>query len=115
VVDVAQGDVWWAELAEPIGSAPGFRRPVVVVQGDHLNRSRIATVVCVPLTNNLNWAGAPGNVFLRARDTKLPTDSVANTSQVITADREYLRERVAKLPPRLLARVLQGIDIVLGR
>jgi mRNA interferase MazF len=87
----------------------------VVVQGDHLNRSRIATVVCVPLTSNLSWAAAPGNVFLRARDTKLPKDSVANTSQVITVDREYLRERVAKLPPRLLAQVLQGIDVVLGR
>ena len=68
---VAQGDIWWADLPEPTGSGPGFRRPVVVVQGDAFNASRIATVVCVPLTSNLRWADAPGNVLLSARLTGL--------------------------------------------
>ena len=69
---ISQGEVWWAELGLPVGSAPGFRRPVVVVQGDALNRSRIATVVCVAMTSNLAWADAPGNVLLPAGTTGLP-------------------------------------------
>jgi mRNA interferase MazF len=88
---------------------------VVVVQGDALNQSRIATVVCVPLTSNLHWAQAPGNLLLSAKETKLPKDSVANVSQIIAIDREVLTERVGKLPPQRLAQVLGGIDIILGR
>jgi mRNA interferase MazF len=99
VVEVSQGEIWWVDLPEPAGSAPGFRRPVVIVQGDHLNRSRIATVVCVPLTSNLTWARAPGNVLLPAKVAGLPKDSVANASQIIAVDRAFLAERVAKLPP----------------
>ena len=87
MVTVAQGDIWWADLPEPPGSAPGFRRPVLVVQGDALNRSRIATVVCVALTSNLKWATAPGNVALPAGTTGLPKDSVANVSQLVTLDK----------------------------
>ena len=112
---IAQGEVWWADLAEPDGSAPGFRRPVVVVQGDAFNHSRIATVVCVVLTSNLRWAEAPGNVLLTARSTGLPKDSVANVSQLVTLDRASLSERVGALPDKKLALVLAGIDIVLGR
>ena len=66
MVEIAQGEIWWADLSQPTGSGPGFRRPVVIVQGNHLNRSRISTVVCVPLTSNLAWAGAPGNVLMPA-------------------------------------------------
>ena len=94
---IAQGEIWWAELAPPTGSEPGYRRPVVVVQGDALNRSKIATAVCVPLTSNLRWADAPGNVLLSARSTNLPKDSVANVSQLVALDRTVLTERVAKL------------------
>ncbi len=112
---IAQGEVWWADLAEPSGSEPGFRRPVVVVQGDAFNRSRIATVVCVALTGNLRWADAPGNVLLSARTTGLPKDSVANVSQLVTLDREALTEPVGALPAKKLELVLLGIDIVLGR
>lgn len=112
---VAQGEVWWAELPEPTGSGPGFRRPVVVVQGDALNASRIATIVCVPLTSNLRWADAPGNVLLPARLTGLPKDSVANVSQIVTLDRTLLTERAGKLPRSKLTLVLSGIDVVLGR
>ena len=112
---IAQGEIWWADLGEPIGSAPGFRRPVVVVQSDALNRSRIGTVVCVPLTSNLKWADAPGNVLVSARSTGLDRDSVANVSLVVAIDGSQLTERVGKLPARRLEAVLAGIDIVLGR
>lgn len=112
---ISQGEVWWADLRPPTGSGPGFRRPVIVVQGDALNRSRIATVVCVPLTSNLRWADAPGNVLLTARMTGLPKDSVANVSQVITLDKTLLTERVAKLSRAKTQLLLAGIDVVLGR
>ena len=112
---VAQGEVWWADLREPSGSEPGFRRPVIVVQGDPFNRSRIDTVVCVPLTSTLRWADAPGNVLLEARLTGLPKDSVANVSQLVTLDRAALTERVGRLSRAKLELVLFGIDIVLGR
>lgn len=112
---ISQGEVWWAELGLPRGSEPGFRRPVVVVQGDALNRSRIATVVCVPLTSNLAWADAPGNVLLSAGTTGLPKDSVANVSQVVTLDKTVLTDRVGKLSFAKTELLLAGIDVVLGR
>jgi mRNA interferase MazF len=114
VVEVLQGDVWWADLPEPARSGPG-RRPVVVVQGNPLNRSRIATVVCVPLTSNLVWGDAPGNTLLAARATGLPKDSVANVSQMIAIDRSFLTERAGRLTPKPLAQILHGIDVMLGR
>lgn len=115
MVAVAQGDVWWADLGEPVGSGPGYRRPVLVVQGDAFNRSAISTVVCVPLTSNVKWAGAPGNVPLKPRDSGLPKESVANVSQVVALDRAMLVERVAKVSEAKLDLVLRGIDVVLGR
>ena len=115
MVTVGHGDVWWADLGEPIGSGPGYRRPVVVVQGEPLNRSRIPTVVCVILTSNLEWASAPGNVALPSELTGLPKDSVANVSQIVTLDRNILTERVGKLPQSKVELILSGIDIVLGR
>jgi mRNA interferase MazF len=114
-VTIAQGDVWWADLPEPRGSRPGFRRPVVVVQGDSLNRSRLATVVCVPLTSNLKWATAPGNVSLPPTATGLSKESVANVSQLLTLDKTELTERTGKLSRAKLELVLSGIDVVLGR
>jgi mRNA interferase MazF len=115
LVTLVQGEIWWADLPEPSGSGPGFRRPVVVVQGNHLNRSRVATVVCVPLTSNVVWAGAPGNVLLTAKTTGVTKDSVANVSQIITIDRSLLTGRVGRLTPKQIAQILHGIDIVLGR
>ena len=112
---IGQGEIWWAELPAPAGSGPGFRRPVAVVQCDAFNRSRIATVVCVPLTSNLKWAAAPGNVSLSARITGLPKDSVANVSQIVTVDREFLKTRVGRLPQAKLELLLSGIDVVLGK
>jgi mRNA interferase MazF len=86
-VVISQGDVWWADLPMPAGSGPGFRRPVVIIQSDAFNRSRLATVVCVPLTSNTRWADVPGNVLLASGVTNLPRDSVANASQVISLDK----------------------------
>ena len=112
---ISQGEVWWADLPEPSGSEPGFRRPVVVVQGDAFNRSRIATVVCVPLTSNLHWAEAPANVLLASKVTGLPKDSVANVSQLVTLDKALLTDRTGKLSKAKLELVLVGIDVVFGR
>jgi mRNA interferase MazF len=114
-VVVSQGDVCWASLPAPTGSGPGFSRPVVVVQGDAFNRSRLATVVVVPLTSNLRWESAPGNVLLAARKTGLPRDSVANVSQIVTVDRAVLAERTGQLARADVGLVLSGVDLVLGR
>ena len=112
---VSQGEVWWADLAEPRGSEPGFRRPVVVIQGDALNRSRIGTILCVVLTGNVRWAEAPGNVLLSAKATGLANDSVANVSQIVTLDRDAFLERMGKLVRAKLELIFSGIDIVLDR
>lgn len=112
---ISQGEVWWADLPDPVGSGPGFRRPVIVVQSDALNRSAISTVICVPLTSNLKRALAPGNVLLSADLTGLPKDSVANASQIVVLDKQTLSERTGKLPRAKLQLVLSGIDIVLGK
>lgn len=110
-----QREVWWAELPEPHGSEAGFRRPVVVVQGDRFNRSRISTIVCVPLTSQLRWADAPGNVLLPARSTGLPRDSVANVSLVLAVNRRQLVERAGVISERQIEQLFVGIDTVLGR
>jgi len=112
---IAQGDVCWADLPDPVGSGPGFRRPVVVVQGDALNRSRVSTAVCVPLTSNLKWAEAPGNVLLPAASTGLAKASVANVSLIVALDRAVITERVGRISRRHLALLFAGIDVVLGR
>ena len=115
MVEIAQGEIWWVELPAPAGSSAGFRRPVVIVQGNALNRSRLSTVVCVPLTSNLTWATAPGNTRLAAKVAGLPKDSVANASQLFAVDRAYLTARIGKLAPKRLQQVLTSIDVVLGR
>ncbi|MBK6496285.1 MAG: type II toxin-antitoxin system PemK/MazF family toxin [Gemmatimonadetes bacterium] len=115
MVAVAQGDVWWAELPDPVGSGPGFRRPVVVVQGNSLNRSKLPTVVCIPLTSNLTWAEAPGNTPLSAKSTGLPKASVANATLILALDRAVLTERAGKLTAKQVEQILQEVDVVLGR
>ena len=115
MVAIAQGDVFWADLPPPTGSTAGFRRPVVVVQGDALNRSRLATVVIVPLTSNLRWADVLGNVRLSAGSTGLPKDSVAKVSLVAAIDRSLLKKRAGHLSRSLLGRIFSGLDLVLGR
>jgi mRNA interferase MazF len=112
---ISQGDVWWADLDEPKGSEAGYLRPVVIVQGDSFNHSRLETAVCVPLTGNLRRAAIPGNVRLDARTTGLPKDSVAVVVQILAVNRTDLTERVGQLPDAKLNLVLAGIDVVLGR
>lgn len=111
---VERGQVWWAELGEPAGSEPGFRRPVLIVQGDAFNRSRLRTVVAVVLTSNLRLVEAPGNVLIPAKAAGLPKDSVANVSQVITLDRDFLTEHAGRLRGQLLKDVERGLRLVLG-
>jgi mRNA interferase MazF len=112
---ISQGDVRWVDFGQPAGSAPAHRRPAVVVQCDAFNRSRIATVVCVPITSNLCRADAPGNVLLNSECTGLPRDSVANVSQVVALDRRALGDAVGRLDDAKLGLILAGIDVVLGR
>jgi mRNA interferase MazF len=105
--------MWWANLPEPEGSEPGYRRPVLIVQSDDFNRSRIATVIGVVITSNTKLAQAPGNVFLPKKLTGLSRDSVANISQVVTIDKRFLTERVGTLPSNIFEHVEKGLRLVL--
>jgi mRNA interferase MazF len=109
-----RGEIWWASLPEPTGSGPGYRRPVLVIQADDFNRSRIATVIVLVVTSNVKLALAPGNVLLSRRATGLPQDSVANVSQLITIDKWLLTEQAGILPPGLLRQIEDGLRLVLA-
>lgn len=111
---VERGQVWWADLGEPDGSEPGFRRPILIVQDDAFNRSRLHTVIAVVLTTNLRLLDAPGNVLLPAKTTGLPKDSVANVSQVVTVDRDFLLEPAGRVRGQSLKDVETGLRLVLG-
>ena len=111
---IRRGEVWWADLREPIGSGPGWRRPVVIVQSEEFNRSNIGTVVVAILTTNLNLAAAPGNVLVPKRQSGLRESSVINVSQVYTVDRRMLRDRLKMLPPIMMAHVDDGLRSVLA-
>ena len=110
---IQRGEIWWASLPEPVGSEPGYRRPVLIVQSDDFNRSRIATVIAVVITSNTKLAQAPGNVFLPQKLTGLSKDSVANVSQVVTVDKSMLTERIGSLPSNILEQVEKGLRLVL--
>lgn len=110
---IERGTVWWVELGEPRGSAPGFRRPILIVQADAFNRSRIQTVIAVILSSNLRLLDAPGNVLVPARLAGLPKDSVANVSQVMTLDRSDLEEPAGRLDGPTLRQVDTGLRLVL--
>ena len=111
---VERGEVWWADLGAPVGAEPGYRRPVVVVQSDAFNRSRIDTTIAVILTSNRQLLDAPGNVLIQAKQSGLSKDSVANVSQLVTLDLVTLTERVGRVPKRLLARIDDGLRLVLA-
>jgi mRNA interferase MazF len=113
-VVIDRGEVWWANLGEPRGAEPGFRRPLLVIQADAFNRSRIETTIVVVLTSNLRLLNAPGNVLVPKRAAGLPKDSVANVSQVLTIDRDILTERAGKLSGDLLSAVDAGLRLVLS-
>ena len=109
-----RGEIWWASLGEPEGSAPGYRRPVLIVQSDEFNRSRISTIIAAVLTSNTALAQAPGNVLIKARQAGLAKDSVVNVSQVITVDKQCLTEKVKKLESSVMAEVENGLRLVLA-
>ena len=111
---IERGEVWWADLGEPDGSEPGYRRPVVIVQSDAFNRSRLRTVIAVVLMTNIRLVEAPGNVLLPAKAAGLPRDSVANVSQVITVDRDFLLERAGRIRGQFLQDVDKGLRLVLA-
>ncbi|MYB05730.1 MAG: type II toxin-antitoxin system PemK/MazF family toxin [Gemmatimonadetes bacterium] len=110
---VSRGEVWWAELGEPGGSEPGYPRPVLVVQAESFNRSRLPTVIGIALTSNTRYLDAPGNVLLPAYRSGLPKDSVANVTQLVTVDEDYLTERAGRVPRSLMRRVDDGLRLVL--
>ena len=109
-----RGEIWWASLPDPRGSAPGFRRPVVIVQADAFNRSRIGTVIVAAITSNVTLAAAPGNVVLNRRASGLPKASVVNVSQVLTVDRSSLTEPVRTLPKKDMTLIDNGLRLVMG-
>jgi mRNA interferase MazF len=111
---VNRGEIWWAELAEPIKSQPGFRRPVLVIQSDTFNQSKISTVICAVITSNLRLSEAPGNILLPARASGLPKDSVINVSQIITIDKSFLTEKIGELNQKLINKLEEGLKLVLS-
>lgn len=111
---IRRGEIWWAELGDPAGSAPGFRRPVLVVQADAFNRSAIGTVIVAGLTSSLRLLDAPGNVLLTRRASGLPKDAVINVSQLAALDRGALDERVGTVPAATMRRVDDGLRLVLS-
>ena len=109
-----RGEVWWADLTSPVGSGPGYKRPVLVVQSNPFNVSRIGTVVVVTITSNLALAEAPGNVRITKSDSGLPQSSVVNVSQLITLDRSVLTSKVKTLTGAAMDKVDSGLKLVLG-
>jgi mRNA interferase MazF len=109
-----RGEVWWASLPGPTGSGPGFRRPVVVIQSDSFNESKISTVIVAVITSNLALSDAPGNVRLAKRDSGLPKASVVNVSQVFTLDRARLTKRMRTLPSGTMEKLNSGLRVVIG-
>lgn len=111
---IKRGEVWWAELADPRGSEPGYRRPVLVIQADSFNQSQIGTVIAAAITSNLDLAKAPGNVDLSRGDGGLPRKSVVNVSRVLTLDRRFLTKKVGRLSDPLVKEVEEGLRLVLS-
>ena len=110
---VQRREVWWADLDEPRGAEPGFRRPLLIVQSEAFNRSRLRTVLAVVLTSNTRLLDAPGNVLIPAAASGLPKDSVANVTQIVTLDEAYLAERAGRIAPKLMEQVDAGLRLVL--
>jgi mRNA interferase MazF len=109
-----RGEIWWASLSAPMGSEPGYRRPVLIVQADTFNRSAIQTVIAAAITSNLRLADAPGNVILRRRECRLTRDSVVNVSQLVTLSKNFLVERISNIPAARLDEIAAGLRLVLS-
>ncbi len=111
---ITRGEIWWADLREPRGSGPGFRRPIVIVQSDKFNQSRINTVIGAIVTTNLDLAKMPGNVLIKKGQGGLQQDSVANVTQVVTIDKNILLERIGSLSSQKLLQIEEGLRLVLS-
>ncbi len=110
---IKRGDIWWAKLPEPVGSGPGYKRPLLIIQSNEFNKSKINTIIAVVITSNLRLAAAPGNILLSIKRSKLPKESVINISQVITIDKALLTETVDDLASSIIAQVDEGLQLVL--
>lgn len=111
---IKRGEIWWAELPEPQGSGPGYKRPLVIIQANEFNESKINTVIAAVITTNLRLAAAPGNIMLSKKKSKLPKESVINVSQIITIDKSFLTEKVNSLPMAVMLQVEEGMRLVLN-
>ena len=108
-----KGEIWRAKLQNPIASEPGYKRPILIIQSDHFNRSKIKTVICVTITKNLNIASSPGNVLLNKNDSNLNIKSVINISQIITLDKSFLLNCIGTVNKNILKKVDEGLKLVL--
>ena len=111
---IRRGEIWWGSLPVPVGSEPGYRRPVLVVQTNDFNEAGLRTVIALTITSNLRLAGAPGNVLCHKRDTGLAKDSVINVSQDATVNKTRLTQRIGILPTPVMHEVEAGMRLVLG-
>ncbi len=111
---ILRGEIWWADLPEPVGSEPGFRRPLLIISANAFNRSALQTALGVILTANLGRAESSGNVLLSRRHSGLPKDSVVNVTQVLTVNKDALTECVGQLPGHLLAEVEEGLRLAMS-
>ncbi len=109
-----RGEVWWASLPDPVGSMPGYRRPVLVIQSDTFSASAIKTVAVLTITANLRLSNSPGNLLVTPKQSGLNRDSVINVSQILTIDKVVLIERVGMFSSRLMEQVDEGVRLVLG-
>jgi mRNA interferase MazF len=110
---INRGEIWWAALPYPVGSTPGYKRPILIVQSNEFNKSKINTLIAVAITSNIRLAAAPGNILLTAKSSKLPRESVINVSQIITIDKSFLTEKVHALPDAIMDQVDEGLRLVL--
>ncbi len=108
-----RGEIWWASLPDLLGSGPGYRRPVVVIQSDPFNESRINTVIVAVITSNMSLGAAPGNTLLERNVSMLSSDSVVNVSQILTVDRSLLTERISNLPDGIMSAIDDGLRLVM--
>ena len=109
-----RGEIWWADLPDPFGSSPGYRRPVLVVQDDEFNQSLINTVIVAAITGNIRISKAKGNVLITSNQSGLSKDSVINVSQLLTIDKSVLIEYVSTLSESKIEQVAQGLRLVLS-
>ena len=110
---IKRGQIWWAELPEPVGSEPGYKRPLLIIQSDDFNKSKIHTIIAAVITSNIRLSAAPGNILLSTKKSKLPKKSVINVSQLITIDKLFLTEKINTLPRSIMTKVDEGIRLVL--